>query len=386
MRSVPILATLPSWGQTVWSWSRNRRSGISASGRLTRSGTRSFEIDQRNVGNSLVISGGGAAGLPIDRWAMGGAGTWGGAGQQVATHVALPGTNFYVTNRILRFTLSTAQASLGASDYLQIFQQVEGPNLRELFGDVSSVSLLVKSTVANLQFGLRLSDNNFTHSLVKLCSLGPSGTWTLITLPNLPTWSGSGSWSTTAGSVGYVLGITLGAGSSMTASANDVWVNAGVIGAVGQSNFAASPVNSSFDIAFVQHEPGSLCTTFIDKPFSQNYDECQRYYQKTYDYGTAPGALTATGEQTCMSMAGQHLYLPIRYGKSLAKPASMIVAYNPLAASGPNFVYDAGNTPQARAVGSIVGNGASGFGGFVLQTPDPAASIYYFHYTADTAW
>ena len=56
---------------------------------------------------------------------------------------------------------------------------------RELAGDVHSVSLLVRSSVAGLKFGLILRDSpTTTKTLAKLCTIPSSGTWTLIQLPN----------------------------------------------------------------------------------------------------------------------------------------------------------------------------------------------------------
>ena len=100
-------------------------------------------------------------------------------------------------------------------------------------------------------------------------------------MPNLPIWTPSGTYSLVPGTYGYAFQICLAGGSAMLVSANDAWVSSGGgvgFAARGQDNFASNPVNSTFDIAFIQHEPGSLCTTFQDKPFNQNLDECLRYY------------------------------------------------------------------------------------------------------------
>ena len=74
------------------------------------------------------------------------------------------------------------------------------------------------------------------------------------------------------------------------------------------------PVNSAFDIAFVQHEPGSVCSTFMDKPFTQNQDECLRYYHKTYDYRAAMGLATRMDMRTFIAhSASASAYGPFRF-------------------------------------------------------------------------
>src|SRR5258708_32997433 len=67
-------------------------------------GNPTFEVDQRNVGNSIAI----AATTPfIDRWFGGGAGTWTGTAKQnpaVGSELVVPGTNFQISRSFLRVT------------------------------------------------------------------------------------------------------------------------------------------------------------------------------------------------------------------------------------------------------------------------------------------
>ncbi len=249
-----------------------------------------FECDQRNVGNSVVIGG---SSFFIDRWRGGGVGTWGGSAQQqgaVGSELVVPGTNFQISRSFLRITLATAQASLGANDYMAVWSLLEGPRFRELQFDVHSISLLVRSSVSGLKFGVGLRDSGSTRSLTKLCTIPSANTWTLITLPNIPIWAAGGSWTAAPGSLGYQLTVSLAGGSTVTAPANDTWQNGNFNSALGQDNFASKPVSSTFDIAFVQHEPGNQCSTLIDCPFEDNLLACQRYYSKSSDYGTLPAS------------------------------------------------------------------------------------------------
>ena len=237
-------------------------------------GNPNFEVDQRNAGASVGLLGNWAQ----DRWASNKAGTMSGTLQQIAVPDAVvPGTNFRISRCAMRLTLTTQEAALAAGDYHILNQYIEGPFFRELSLDVHSISLLVRSSVAGLNFGVVLKDPpNATKTLVKLCTIPSANTWTLISLPNLPVWP-SGNFTSVPGANGYQIGITLACGSTFMSPANDTWQTGSFWGAVGQSNFYGQPVNSTFDIAFIQHEPGPLCTTLIDKPFSQNLDECQRY-------------------------------------------------------------------------------------------------------------
>lgn len=256
-------------------------------------GNPTFEVDQKNVGTTIAAAP--SATFCLDRFHYHKGGTMVlSYGQQSGT-VALP-NGFPISRSFLRFTLTTAQASLAAGDQLWFGQGVEGPCLRELINDVHSVQIYARSSVANLVFSLFLKDVANTFTLTKLCALGAANTWTLISLPALPIWAGGATWSTAPGVAAYTFGITLAAGSSLLTSP-DVWASGSFIGATGMSNFAASAVNSTFDLAYVSHVPGPNALT-IDKPFDQNYHECLRYYCKSYPYGVKAPTASVEGYET----------------------------------------------------------------------------------------
>jgi hypothetical protein len=353
-------------------------------------GNCTFEVDQRNVGNSVSGVFGVGAWI-IDRWLMKTAGsTMALSTQQIAQNTVVPGTNYFISQSLMRITLTAAQASLAATDHITFWQNIEGPQLRELVNDVHSVSLLVRSSVANLKFAVSLADSTATQTLAKLCSLGAANTFTLITLPNLPVFQGT--LPLTPGNRGYYLQICLASGSSKTVPANDAWQAGAFNGAVGQSNFAANAVNSTFDIAFVQHEPGSQCTTLIDCPFSGNLAACQRYFAKSYDYATKPATVTTNSQISGTVAQGQVAWRGnIRYPVTMAKvPTITLYSATSGAANTANYevnVFTAGTmTTGAIAVSSILATGDSGFNGFTSSGNSGGVGQWFAHYTADTGW
>jgi hypothetical protein len=202
--------------------------------------------------------------------------------------ITIPGTSYPITSYFLRFTLTTQQTSLAAGDNFGLIHFSEGPVIRGLSSDVHSIQLLVRTSVPGLQFGLALAAPATPYcSLVKLATLTQANVWTLLTFPNLPVFPSAANFSLTPGTNPLFFMLTLSSGSNTMASANDVWLNTQSWGAVGQSNFAASPVNSTFDVAFIQWEPGPECSALIDLPFEENLSSCQRYYCKSNSYGTA---------------------------------------------------------------------------------------------------
>jgi hypothetical protein len=347
-------------------------------------GNPTFEVDQVSCGNSITAQAKG-----IDRWTYFKTGTMGASAGQIdlaGSNVVVPGTNFSISQKCYRITLTTQQASLAAGDNLFLQQFIEGPMMRELILDVTSLSVIVRSTVAGLKFGIALRDGGTTpaKTLPKLCTIPNANTWTLISLANLPSFvaAGGGTFNQTPGNVGYLLDITLAAGSTITAAANDTWQTGNFIGALGQSNFAASPVNSTFDIAFVQHEPGAVCTTPMDCPFTQNYDACLRYFQKTYGYATGLGTVTSNGARSFISFAQTAAFGPVSFFKPMAKIPT-VTFYNH-ATGAANSVQDQNGTAHASVVANNINDNSFLYIGYATATINSCG--VYAHYTADTGW
>jgi hypothetical protein len=231
-----------------------------------------------------------------------------------------------------------------------------------------------------LAFSLSLQDSATANSLVKTCTLGSANTWLLIQLPNLPVWSGT--YSAAPGQVGYFLQIALAVGTTFSAAASSAWQAANILGVTGNSNFLAT-AGATFDLAFLQHEPGAQCTTPIDCSFQQNYDDCLRYFQKTYDYGIVPATVTSNGVIALVAPGPATVaHGSLRFFKPMAKTPVMTM-YN-WATGAANSVRDAANTDHGSVAASNLVS--TGFSGISFTTATAAANGVYVHYTADTGW
>ena len=151
----------------------------------------------------------------------------------------------------------------------------------------------------------------------------------------------------------------------------------------GTTNFASFPANSAFYVGFVQHEPGPVCTTLMDKPFSQNYDECLRYYQKSYPYATALANTSSYGfvalyNRTATSAEAYGL----TFGKPMAKTPTVTIYDNNNGAV--NSIMD--NTSSHHAVTAV--NGSSEKAPFYTLTTSglTVAGTCYAQFSADTGW
>jgi hypothetical protein len=346
-------------------------------------GNPNFEINQRLPGTALSIPAGNLGTFLLDRWRVGKIGATAvlSANQQSVIRTA-PGTNFAITQNGASFTVTTPQASLAAGDYLNLYQIIEGPSARELINDVTSITLAVSCSF-NLTFAVVLRDSTNAWSYVHLCNYTGAGAIQWFTIPNIPIFPTSGSFPLTPGSIAYTFTICLAAGSTSIAPSADTWVSGNFVGAAGITNFMATS-GGVFNLWFVQHEPGPLCTTPIDKPFAQNYDECLRYYQKSYGYGVAPGAANnAQGaiNSTMGANVAPSIYTPFK--KVMAKVPT-VIGYSPNTGAA-NVVRDVGGGVD-RAISGNITLGDSGFSGFTLSATPAAVWQVQYHYTADTGW
>jgi microcystin-dependent protein len=352
-------------------------------------GNCSFEVDQRNTFATQTNPAIGK--FLLDRWVwINGVGAINVNTSTLApaagSPIVIPGTSFSITNRYLRITNQAVYSTPASTDYCYLVQYIEGPMFRELSADVHSVSLLVRTSVASLSFGLWLGDSssNTQWSLSKLCTISSPNTWTLITLPNLPIWPSSGTFPILPGNSAYQLGITLLAGSASLPPANNVWQNKGYYyGAIGQSNFFANSIGSTFDIAFVQHEPGSQCTTLIDKPFEANLWSCKRYYDKSYPYTSVAGSVVNNGWSFGLALANTWPQWSVPFKTNMAKSPT-ITGYSHVTGA-VNTVRDiTGNVD--RAISGALNQTDTGFNGFQTGTTNAANAQYGFHWVADTGW
>ena len=348
-------------------------------------GNSTFECDQRqNASPGMTNPAGGI--FPVDRWYYQKS-----AGVTAAINIAnsvssvvVPGTNFRISRLPLRFTVTTTQASLPATDFVMITQFVEGPQIRESINDVTSISVLAQCSIAPLSFGITISDSPATKCFTHLCQISTANTWTYITCPNIPVFP-SGNFTDAPGTVGQLIRIVLGAGSTNTSPANDVWNTGTYYAATGQTNFAGQ-ASAVLTLGFLQWEPGPVCTTPIDLPFDQNLWACERYCTKSYDYGVRPGTVVTAGRiQGVAGAGGSPNCIPVFFKKRMAK-APTIAGYSDVSGAGGNIRDESAGID--RAITAVAPNppGESGFHGFNCSTQNAAIAVYSFHYVADTGW
>ena len=293
-------------------------------------------IDQRNAGASVTNIAGGV--YTIDRWIAYGSQASKFTIQQNAGSVTPPSrfTNY------VGITSSSAY-TVGSSEEFEIYQWIEGFNFADLgFGTANAktvtLSFWVRSSLTGT-FGGSLQNSASNRSYVFSYTILAANTWEQKTI----TIAGdtTGTWLTTNGrGIGVLFG--LGQGSSMSTTAGS-WVSGNYNNVTGGTSVVGTN-GATYQITGVQLEAGFTASSFEYRPFGTELNLCQRYFCKTYNYGTVPGTVTSVGN-LFNSMDATQSY---GYTGQFNYPVTMrvtptVVSYSPNTGTAGQIAADAAN-------------------------------------------
>jgi hypothetical protein len=236
-------------------------------------------INQRNAGASVTPT---ASVYTLDRWFASISHSSKFSVQQNAGSVTPPVgfTNYLGVTSLSAYTV-------GASEFFQITQQIEGLNIGDLgWGTASAktvtLSFQVYSSLTGT-FGGVLANGSFNRSYPFSYSIPVANTWTTISI----TIAGdtSGTWATNNG-IGIYTMFGLGAGATVSGTAGS-WAGVGYRSATGATSVVGTS-GATFYITGVQLEVGTQATSFEYRQYQQELALCKRYYDKTFAINTAP--------------------------------------------------------------------------------------------------
>jgi len=225
-------------------------------------------------GASAVSVSGGAAPYILDQWVAfaNGAGVY--TGQQNSGALLSEGFN----NSLL-FTVTTADASIAATDAYHFFTPIEGYTIADLkYGQATAkavtVSFWVRSSVTGT-YGLSIKNSAVNRAYVATYTINAANTWEYktVTIPG----DTSGTWLIDNG-IGMYLAWSLSNGSNFQGAAG-AWGANGNYTTSAQANWMAT-IGNTFQITGVQLEVGSQATPFENRPYGVELDLCERYYQQ----------------------------------------------------------------------------------------------------------
>ena len=234
-----------------------------------------MRIDQRNAGASVNPSTGA---YTLDRWFGGGVHD----GVLGVQRVADAPTGFVNS---LRVTVSTADASLGATQYARIGQPIEGFNVADFAGGTASAATItfsfwVKSSLTGT-FGGYIANGDESRIYIFQYTINAASTWEQKTVTL--TLATNGTWATD-NSAGMRAFFSLGAGSSYIGTAN-TWLTSYAQQASGNIN-VINTINATWQITGVQLESGTVASPFERRDYGRELMMCMRYYETQSGYNT----------------------------------------------------------------------------------------------------
>jgi hypothetical protein len=245
-------------------------------------------IDQRNAGASVTL--GTADTYTLDRWQFGTSVASKYSCQQNAGSITPPagfGNYLGIT--------SLSAYTVGSAETFNLIQRIEGFNTSDLaWGTANAKTVTLSAWVYSSltgTFGGAITNSAFTYSYPFSYTISSANTWTQISITIAgPT---AGTWVGATNGAGLVLRFSMGTGSTLSGTAG-AWTASGLISATGAVSVVGTN-GATFYITGVQLEKGSTATSFDYRPYSAELAMCQRYYEKSYNIGTAPGTSSVTG-------------------------------------------------------------------------------------------
>jgi hypothetical protein len=256
-------------------------------------------IDQRNAGASVTLT---ASTLYIvDRFG----GVEDTDGGMTCQQVSQAPEGF---TKSIVFTTTSADASLGSTQYCVGVQRIEGNNVADLgwgtaLAKTVTLSFWVRSSLTGT-FSGSLVNSAADRSYPFTYTISAANTWEQKSV----TVAGdtSGTWLTDNG-IGIRVHFSLGSGSSYSGTAG-AWASSLFFGATGATSVVGTN-GATFYITGVQLEKGSTATSFDYRPYGTELQLAQRYFQKSYSIGIAVGSATAVGQLTTR-IYNTDVYLP----------------------------------------------------------------------------
>ena len=230
-----------------------------------------MRIDQRNAGASVTIN------VASDMYTLDRFSAIGQVTDGVFTVARSTVAPSGFTNSLLA-TVTTADASIGSSQFYDINQFIEGFNVADLGWGAAgaqsvTLSFWVRSSITGT-FGGALRNASFNRSYPFSYTISAANTWEQKTI----TIAGdtTGTWGTGNG-IGIGVTWSLGDGSSRLSTAG-TWAAGNFAGATGQTNLIATN-GATFYTTGVQLEAGSVASPFERRDYGRELMMCQRYYQ-----------------------------------------------------------------------------------------------------------
>ena len=236
-----------------------------------------MRIDQRNEG--ALVTG---PGYDIDRWRT--AYNTGALDKQRVT-------GFGGFDYARQVTVNTVPDLTVAGNYfIPIHYNFEGYDISQLKDKTVTLQFWFLSNVSGT-FSIALRAGDLSQSYITDFDYTTAGTpQKIIKTLTVP----ASVITDTANNRGAQLSIANVSEATYLTSSIDTWITGSYIASTNATNWA-SAVGNYVSVTGVQLEVGDVATDFEFRPFAEELALCQRYYEKSYNIGVVPGAVTTGG-------------------------------------------------------------------------------------------
>jgi len=312
--------------------------------------------------------------------------------QHTMTQESLTSGNAYINGfaNALKMDVTTAQGSLDADDATMIIYKFEGQDL-QLFkkgtanAEKFTLAFWVKSTKTGTHV-VELFDKDNTRHVSGTYSISTTNTWEhkVVVFP-ADTTGVFGDDNARSLDVSWFLS----AGTNYTSGTLQTsWGGqADTTRAVGQVNTVDNTSNN-WHITGIQLEVGEFTSStlppFQHESFGDNLARCQRYFETTFEVGTAIGASTSTGIIRSGGNQGGRTSGRMGHGFTYPVPkrsAPTVVFYDNSGNSGALARLDQGSSTASNKNATLAGGSQKSFE--VTSTGDSTADCLNYHFTAD---
>lgn len=345
-----------------------------------------FLYDQRNEGATVSL----AAGVPTygpDRWRA--TNTVAGKFSVLRSPLTAAGAQATNITDAMQSVVPATPYSPAATDNNSIWQPIEADVVRDLAWSTSGalpvvLSFWASSSVAGIYSAFVGYGGSGGRVYIATFTLAAS-VWNYVQLP-IPGDTG-GSWINGGGngSWGFV-GFDMGSGSGLNAPSANSWQTQGANSyrTVASAVRLVNNASAIFNVTKVQFEVGVVATPYELLPPDVQLARCQRYYEKSYPIGTAPGVATGLGAvQGSLAglVSGNYTpSIPTRYTvRKRAAPAT-VTLYSTITANKPGFIRD--NIANADVASTAANISELGFNVSVAVTAQAGYNQAY-HWVAD---
>jgi len=201
---------------------------------------------------------------------------------------------------------ASANVTVGASDYFNIQQRIEGFNTSDLdWGTANAktvtLSFWVRSSLTGT-FGGTILNSDANYSYPFSYSISSANTWTAVSITIAgPT---AGTWVGATNGIGMLVYFSVGTGTTLSGTAGS-WSANTYLSATSAVKLIETN-SATLYITGVQLEVGSVATPFERRPYGTELSLCQRYYARMT---ASTGAFTSFGSGLFTGSTSGNIFL-----------------------------------------------------------------------------